>query len=61
MGGDQYKADTNPYPVKPCTCFGAHPVFLNGLLKKLKIFKMKLVFNIFSDQKEPEGMFQKVR
>ncbi len=59
MGGDQYKADTNPYPVKTCTCFEDHLVFLKGLLKKLKFFRMKLVFIIFSDQKEREGMFKK--
>jgi hypothetical protein len=59
MEGEQNKADTNPYAVKTCTCFEDHLVFLKGLLKKLKFFKMKLVFNIFSDQKEREGMFKK--
>ncbi|MFB3071376.1 MAG: hypothetical protein ACE1ZK_04850, partial [Nitrospirales bacterium] len=59
MEGEQNTADTNPYAVKTCTCFEDHLVFLKGLLKKLKFFKMKLVFNIFSDQKEREGMFKK--
>ncbi|MFB3115784.1 MAG: hypothetical protein ACE1ZW_07365 [Nitrospirales bacterium] len=59
MEGEQNKADTNPYAVKTCICLENHLVFLKGLLKKLKFFKMKLVFNIFSDQKEREGMFKK--